>query len=106
MNDILKLIGELGIVPVVKIDNAADAVPLGKALIDGGLPLAEITFRTAAAAEAINNIVKAFPEMLVGAGTVLNIEQAQRAIDSGAKFIVSPDSILMWLIFVLKRISP
>lgn len=90
MNNILKLIGELGIVPVVKIDNAADAVLLGKALIDGGLPLAEITFRTAAAAEAINNIVKAFPEMLVGAGTVLNIEQAQRAIDSGAKFIVSP----------------
>ena len=90
MNDILKQIGELGIVPVVKIDNAADAVPLGQALIDGGLPLSEITFRTAAAAEAIQNTVKAFPEMLVGAGTVLNVEQAQRAIDSGAKFIVSP----------------
>lgn len=90
MNEILKKVGELGIVPVVKIDNAADAVSLGKALIDGGLPCAEITFRTAAAAEAISNISKAFPEMLVGAGTVLNVEQAQRAIDSGSKFIVSP----------------
>lgn len=90
MNEILKKIGDLGIVPVVKIDNAADAVPLGKALIDGGLPLAEITFRTEAAAEAIGNIVKAYPEMLVGAGTVLNVEQAQRAIKAGAKFMVSP----------------
>jgi 2-dehydro-3-deoxyphosphogluconate aldolase/(4S)-4-hydroxy-2-oxoglutarate aldolase len=90
MNEILKKVGELGIVPVVKIDNAADAVNLGKALIEGGLPCAEITFRTAAAAEAISNISKAFPDMLVGAGTVLNIEQAQRAVDSGSKFIVSP----------------
>jgi len=90
MNDILKRIGDLGIVPVVKIDNAADAVPLGKALIDGGLPLAEITFRTDAAAEAIGNIVKAYPDMLVGAGTVLNVEQAKRAIKAGARFIVSP----------------
>ena len=90
MNEILKKVGELGIVPVVKIDNAADAVSLGKALIDGGLPCAEITFRTAAAAEAISNISKAFPDMLVGAGTVLNVEQAKRAVDSGSKFIVSP----------------
>ena len=59
MNEILEKVGKLGIVPVVKIDNAADAVSLGKALIDGGLPLAEITFRTAAAAEAISNISKA-----------------------------------------------
>ena len=90
MNDILKKIGDLGIVPVVKIDNAADAVPLGKALMEGGLPLAEITFRTDAAEEAIGNITKALPEMLVGAGTVLNVEQAQRAVNAGAKFIVSP----------------
>jgi 2-dehydro-3-deoxyphosphogluconate aldolase / (4S)-4-hydroxy-2-oxoglutarate aldolase len=90
MDEILKKIGNLGIVPVVKIDKAADAVPLAKALIDGGLPLAEITFRTDAAAEAISNITKAFPEMLVGAGTVLNVNQAQSAADSGAKFIVSP----------------
>ena len=90
MNEILKKIGDLGIVPVVKIDNAADAVSLGKALIEGGLPLAEITFRTEAAAEAISNITKAFPEMLVGAGTVLNVKQAQSAVSAGAKFMVSP----------------
>jgi len=90
MNEILKKIGELGLVPVVKIDNAADAEPLGKALIEGGLPLAEITFRTAAAAEAISNISKALPDMLVGAGTVLNVDQAKSAVNAGAKFLVSP----------------
>lgn len=90
MNEILKKIGELGIVPVVKIDNAADALPLGKALIEGGLPLIEITFRTDAAVDAIRNLTKAFPEMLVGAGTVLNVKQAQSAINAGAKFMVSP----------------
>jgi 2-dehydro-3-deoxyphosphogluconate aldolase / (4S)-4-hydroxy-2-oxoglutarate aldolase len=90
MNEVLKKIGDLGIVPVVKIDNAADAVPLGKALNEAGLPLAEITFRTAAAEEAIRNITKAIPEMLVGAGTVLSVNQAQTAVNAGAKFIVSP----------------
>lgn len=90
MNEILRKIGNMGIVPVVKIDNAKDAVPLGKALIKGGLPVAEITFRTDAAQEAIENICSALPEMLVGAGTVLNIEQAKRAVAAGAKFIVSP----------------
>jgi 2-dehydro-3-deoxyphosphogluconate aldolase/(4S)-4-hydroxy-2-oxoglutarate aldolase len=90
MNAILEKIGKLGIVPVVKIDNAADAVSLGKALIDGGLPLAEITFRTAAAPEAISNVSKAYPEMLVGAGTVLTVDQAKKAVESGSKFIVSP----------------
>jgi 2-dehydro-3-deoxyphosphogluconate aldolase/(4S)-4-hydroxy-2-oxoglutarate aldolase len=90
MNAILEQIGKLGIVPVVKIDNAADAVSLGKALIDGGLPLAEITFRTAAAPEAISNVSKAYPEMLVGAGTVLTVDQAKKAVESGSKFIVSP----------------
>jgi len=90
MNEILKKLGDYGIIPVVKIDNASDAVPLGKALIDGGLPVAEITFRTAAAEEAISNISKAYPDMLVGAGTVLSIEQVQKAVKAGAKFIVSP----------------
>jgi 2-dehydro-3-deoxyphosphogluconate aldolase/(4S)-4-hydroxy-2-oxoglutarate aldolase len=90
MNEILKKIGDLGIVPVVKIDKAADALPLGKALIEGGLPVAEITFRTDAAAEAIDIISKAFPGILVGAGTVLNVKQAQSAINAGAKFMVSP----------------
>lgn len=78
------------IIPVVKLDRAEDAVPLAKALCDGGLPVAEVTFRTECAGEAIEKMVKAYPEMLVGAGTVLTIEQADRAIAAGAKFIVSP----------------
>lgn len=90
MNEVLKKIGEYGIVPVVKIDNAKDAVPLGKALIQGGLPVAEITFRTDAAEEAIKNISKELPEVLIGAGTVLSVEQVKRAVGAGAKFIVSP----------------
>jgi len=89
-NEIIKKIGELGIVPVVKIDDAKDAVPLAEALIKGGLPVAEITFRTAAAEEAIRNITKSVPDVLVGAGTVLNVEQVKRAVDAGARFIVSP----------------
>lgn len=106
MNDILKKIGDLGIVPVVKIDNATDAVPLGKALIEGGLPLAEITFRTDAAAEAISNISKAFPEMLVGAGTILNVKQAQSAITAGAKFMVSPGFNPVIVEFCIKKGLP
>mgnify|MGYP000925821421 FL=1 len=90
MNDILKQIGDYGIVPVVKIDDAKDAIPLAKALKDGGLPVAEITFRTAAAEEAISNISKEFPELLVGAGTVLSVEQVKKSVNAGAKFIVSP----------------
>ena len=80
----------LGIVPVVVLENAEDAIPLGKALINGGLPVAEVTFRTAAAEESIRKLTAAYPDMLVGAGTVLTTEQADRAIDAGAKFIVSP----------------
>ena len=83
-------IREMGLVPVVKLDNAKDAVPLAKALIKGGLPCAEITFRTDAAEESIRQITKEFPEMLVGAGTVLTTEQVDRAIDAGASFIVCP----------------
>ncbi len=90
MNEVLKKIGELGLVPVVKIEDAKNAVPLGKALIDGGLPVAEITFRTAAAEQAIKNLTSELPELLVGAGTVLSIEQVKSAIAAGAKFIVSP----------------
>ena len=80
----------IGLIPVIKIENPDDAVPLAKALIDGGLPAAEITFRTACAAEAIKNITEAFPEMLVGAGTVLTCEQVDAAIAAGSKFLVSP----------------
>ncbi|MCR5294541.1 MAG: bifunctional 4-hydroxy-2-oxoglutarate aldolase/2-dehydro-3-deoxy-phosphogluconate aldolase [Lachnospiraceae bacterium] len=90
MNDVLKKLGEIGIVPVVVLNDAKDAEPLGKALMEGGLPCAEVTFRTAAAEESIRIMSEKFPEMLVGAGTVLTIEQANRAIEAGAKFIVAP----------------
>ena len=89
-NDMIKKLYEIGLIPVIKIENPDDAVPLAKALIDGGLPAAEITFRTACAAEAIKNITEAYPEMLVGAGTVLTTEQVDAAIAAGSKFLVSP----------------
>jgi len=79
-----------GIVPVVVLDDAKDAEPLAEALIRGGLPCAEVTFRTAAAEESIRRITAKFPDMLVGAGTVLTTEQVDRAVGAGAKFIVSP----------------
>ena len=81
---------EVGIVPVVVIENAEDAVPLAKALLDGGVCFMEITLRTACAGEAISKVAAEVPDMIVGAGTVLNKEQAKSAIDAGAKFIVSP----------------
>ena len=88
--DIMKQLSLIGIVPVIAIDDANDAVPLAQALCEGGLPCAEVTFRTAAAADAISAMTKAFPNMLVGAGTVLTCEQVDRAVAAGAKFIVSP----------------
>ena len=90
MNDTLKQIGATGIVPVVVLNKVADAEPLAEALIKGGLPCAEVTFRTDAAEESIRSISKKFPDMFVGAGTVLTTEQVDRAIGAGAKFIVSP----------------
>ena len=90
MDKIIKRIGELGIVPVVKIEKAEDALPLGKALLAGGLPIAEITFRTSAAEESIKVLTNKLPDLLVGAGTVLTIEQAKKAVEAGAQFIVSP----------------
>ena len=90
MKDIYQRIYETGIIPVIKIEDAANAVPLAKALIDGGLPAAEITFRTAAAADAIKAVTTQFPDMVVGAGTVLTTEQADAAKAAGAQFIVSP----------------
>ena len=89
-NNMISELYSIGLIPVIKIENADDAVPLAKALIDGGLPAAEITFRTKCAAEAIKNITDAYPEMLVGAGTVLTTEQVDAAIAAGSKFIVSP----------------
>lgn len=90
MNELLRKFQELGIVPVVVLDNAKDAEPLAKALCDGGLPCAEVTFRTDAAEESIRIMAQKFPHMLVGAGTVLTIDQVDRAVAAGAKFIVSP----------------
>ena len=90
MNEVLKKIGQTGIVPVVVLNEVKDAVPLAQSLINGGLPCAEVTFRTDAAQQSIAEISKNFPQMFVGAGTVLTTEQVDRAVDAGAKFIVSP----------------
>lgn len=81
---------EYGVVPVVVLNDAKDALPLAKALVEGGLACAEVTFRTDAAEESIRLMSEAYPEMLVGAGTVLTIDQVDRAVKAGAKFIVSP----------------
>ncbi|HEX6925227.1 MAG TPA: bifunctional 4-hydroxy-2-oxoglutarate aldolase/2-dehydro-3-deoxy-phosphogluconate aldolase [Longimicrobiaceae bacterium] len=90
MQDALERLRQLRLAPVIVIDDPADAEPLAEALVAGGLPCAEVTFRTAAAAEAIRRMTKAQPEMLVGAGTVLTTEQAAQAREAGAQFIVSP----------------
>lgn len=87
--DVLAKVKEVKILPVIKIDHAKDAVPLAKALMDGGLPAAEVTFRTAAAEESIREICKAYPDMLVGAGSLTSVEQAKTAQAAGAQFFVS-----------------
>lgn len=81
---------DFGVVPVVVLNRAEDALPLADALTKGGLPCAEVTFRTEAAGEAIRLMCEKYPEMLIGAGTVLTTEQVERAVRAGAKFIVSP----------------
>ena len=86
----LKQIETFGVVPVVVLNDAKDAAPLAKALCEGGLPCAEVTFRTEAAEESIRIMATEFPEMVIGAGTVLTIDQVDRAVGAGAKFIVSP----------------
>lgn len=88
--DIFEKLSLAGLVPVIKVEDANDAVPLCRALSEGGLPVAEITFRTAAAEQAIRNVSSALPEVILGAGTVLSVDQVKRAVDAGAKFIVSP----------------
>jgi len=90
MNPILEQIAQIGVVPVIAIEDAAAASALARALLAGGLPVAEVTFRTAAGLEAIRRITDEVPELLVGAGTVLNVAQAEEAMRAGAKFIVSP----------------
>lgn len=88
--DVLKNLSQIGIIPVIALDDPNKAVPLAKALIDGGLPAMEITFRTAAGQEAIRKVAKAYPEILLGAGTILTVKQCEEAIEAGAKYIVSP----------------
>ncbi len=90
MHSILAQIGKIGIVPVIAISDVEKAVPLAKALIAGGIPCAEVTFRTAQGAEAMRRISQEVPDILLGAGTVLTIDQVDKAIETGAKFIVSP----------------
>ena len=88
--NVTETIQKMGVVPVVVLNDAIDAAPLAKALCEGGLPCAEVTFRTDAAEESIRIMTTEFPEMFVGAGTVLTVEQVDRAVAAGAKFIVSP----------------
>jgi 2-dehydro-3-deoxyphosphogluconate aldolase/(4S)-4-hydroxy-2-oxoglutarate aldolase len=90
MSDVVERIRAAGVVPVIKLERAADARGLGKALRDGGLPIAEVTFRTAAAPEAIRLLRAEFPDLLVGAGTVLTPAQADAALAAGAAFAVTP----------------
>src|SRR5262245_34756687 len=88
-HEVIDRIGQVRVVPVIALEDAADAAPLGDALIAGDLPIAEVTFRTAAAEASIRTMSN-IPGLLVGAGTVLNADTAKRAVDAGAKFIVSP----------------
>ena len=90
MKNIYEQFQQMGVVPVVVLEDVKDALPLAKALVEGGLPCAEVTFRTETAAESIRQMAEAYPEMLVGAGTVLTTEQVDEAVAAGAKFIVSP----------------
>ena len=90
MSSINEKFAQFGVVPVVVLDDAKDAKPLAEALVKGGLPCAEVTFRTEAAEESIRIMADSYPDMLVGAGTVLTTDQVDRAVNAGAKFIVSP----------------
>ncbi len=88
--DVLSRLAGAGVVPVVVLEDAKDAVPTAKAMVAGGIDVMEITFRTAAAPDAIKAVAENCPDMLVGAGTILNLEQCKLAVEMGAKFIVSP----------------
>ena len=90
MENIMVQIEKTGVIPVVVINDVEDAEPLAQALCEGGLPCAEVTFRTAAAEESIRKMTDIYPDMLIGAGTVLTTEQVDRTVAAGAKFIVSP----------------
>ena len=104
--DILKTIEDRKLVPVVALDDASDALPLAEALLRGGLPVAEITFRTAAAEDSIRRMTEAFPELLVGAGTVTDVSQARAAVKAGARFLVTPGFSREVTEFALERNMP
>lgn len=98
-NGFYEQVEKTGVVPVVVLEKVEDAVPMANALVAGGLPAAEVTFRTAAAADCIHEMAEKCPDILVGAGTVVNLEQCKKAVDAGAKFIVSPGydmAIIEW----------
>lgn len=108
MNEVLQKIGQIRLVPVVAIHDAGQADALAEALIAGGLPCAEVTFRTDAAPEAIEAMAR-HPNMLVGAGTVLTVHQAKAAVDRGAKFLVSPGTnppVIEWAVANSVPITP
>lgn len=90
MNNVLSKLGKIGLVPVIKLDSHEEAIPLGKALLEGGLPVAEITFRTAAAEDSIKILAQRLPELLLGAGTILSTTQVDAAVAAGARYIVTP----------------
>ena len=97
--DVLKRIADTAVVPAVTVDNAADAVPAARAMLSGGVDVMEFTFRTTAGADAIAAVAKEWPEALVGAGTVLTLEQCKKAVDCGAQFIISPgcsEEVVAW----------
>ena len=106
MTEMMQQLKKIGIIPVVVLNDVKDALPLGECLMKGGLPCAEVTFRTAAAEESIRQMAKAYPDMIIGAGTVLTTEQADRAIDAGAKFVVSPGFNPKVTEYVLKKGVP
>jgi 2-dehydro-3-deoxyphosphogluconate aldolase/(4S)-4-hydroxy-2-oxoglutarate aldolase len=106
MDVIIEALGKIGIVPVIKIDNPLDAVPLARAIETGGIPCVEITFRTAAAEDSMRRIAAELPETLLGAGTVLTVEQIDRAMEAGAKFIATPGFNPKVVAHALKRGIP
>ena len=97
--NVFDIMASCGVVPVAVIEDAADAVPLGESLLAAGLPCIEVTFRTSAAAESIDTLTRELPDLLVGAGTVLTVDQAESAVDAGSRFVVSPAldaSVVSW----------
>lgn len=99
--NVMERIGKCGVVPVVVLDRAEDAIPTAEAMLRGGIDVMEITFRTAAAPDAIKAVSENCPDMLVGAGTVVTLEQCKRAVECGAKFIVAPgfdEEVVRWCV--------